>query len=145
MKNYRPAPDSKAADLLLILSWGKTVPFDDASERASTEGTFAAMSNLKTANEAVKLNEAQGELSRSPDGIRSPTRYLRDAAASALEGELRQMQMFAGMRNKADEQNSRLLGYVQEINENNNPSRFAGWRSLLRRFDFGHRERALVM
>src|SRR5438045_314841 len=29
LKNYYLAPDSKSADLLLQISWGKTVPFSD--------------------------------------------------------------------------------------------------------------------
>jgi erythromycin esterase-like protein len=63
---------------------------------------------------------------RSVDGIQSPAAAVADAARSALEGQLFELQMFNDMRNQANEHNARLLGYMKEINSRNDLSRFAG-------------------
>ena len=125
-KNYLPASDSKSADLLLIYSWGKTIPFNDSPQRAGSDQLFTAMNNLNAANASVQQSVAQREAQSTPDGIQSPGRSVADAARDALEGQLFQMQMFNDMRMQANEWNARLLGYVKEINNKNNPSRFAG-------------------
>jgi hypothetical protein len=125
-KNYLPAKDGKTADLMLVISWGKTIPFNDAPERASTDAVFASMNNLRAANSHVKEVEGQGQLQRTADGIQSVSRSLRDANADALEGMLYEIQMLDNFRTKANERNARLLGYAKEIMDGDNPSRFAG-------------------
>ena len=125
-KHYYPVRDATSADLLLVLSWGTTIPFNDSALRANTDGFFTSMNNLSAANAAVGLSVAQGAVQSTPDGIQSAERYVADAARDAAESQLIQMRMFDDMRRKADERNARLLGYVQEINEKNNGSRFAG-------------------
>jgi hypothetical protein len=75
----------------------------------------------------VHLTTPQGqELSRSADGIQSPAAALNDAAKSAFEGSLFELQMFNSIRERANERNARLLGYMKEISSRNNMSRFAG-------------------
>ena len=128
-KHYLPARDSKAADLLLVLTWGTTIPFDDAAQRANTYGMFSTMNQLNAANALVKKADEQQRASQaqtSPDGIQSIERTMRDSVRDAFEGQLIQTQMFDDMRTKADERNARLLGYASEINEKNDASRFAG-------------------
>ena len=125
-RKYLPARDAKSADLLLLISWGRTVPFSDAQERINLDGVFSAMNNLSTSNANVSQLEANGQGQRTSDGIQSPARSVRDANASALEGTLIQMQMFDDMRVNADQRNARLLGYAKEISDRDNPTRFAG-------------------
>ncbi len=125
-QNYFLAQDAKSADLVLIITWGTTVPFNDAVGQANTNGLYTAMNNLNAANAGVKQSEALGQQQSTPDGIQSAQRSARDAVSDELEGQLYEMQMFNDMRTKANEQNARLLGYVKEINSRNDNSRFAG-------------------
>jgi hypothetical protein len=118
-QGYFLAENSKSAELLLLITWGTTVPFGDGTYRAGLDGLVSAVNNAQMAGAA-----AGGE--RSPDGIQSPGAAVAGAAQSALESQLLQMQMFEEMRMQANLHNGRLLGYVEEINDRNNPSRFAG-------------------
>lgn len=118
-QNYFLAQDAKSADLLLVVSWGKTVPFDDGQNRNIQDQALAAM-NL------VRSTTPQGDQRRSADGIQSPAQASNDAARSALEDSLFELQMFNSIRDQANEKNARLLGYTKDINSRNNASRFAG-------------------
>ena len=125
-ENYAPTRDPESADLLLVLSWGKTIPYNAAPEDAATAGMFSARNDLRAANEAVQIAGARGQALRNPESTQSPTGSIRDAAADVLEGQLSQMQLFDGIRTKTDERNANLLGYTREINAQNNLTRFAG-------------------
>jgi hypothetical protein len=126
VKNYYPARDSNDAKLLLIFSWGKTLPFNDSPLRAGASSFYSAGNDLKISRDAVKQSEAQGEAQSTSDGIQSADRSVADAARDAFEGQLLQTQMFNNMKMKASERNARILGYSQEINNKNNAGRFAG-------------------
>ena len=118
-QNYFLAQDSKSADLLLVISWGKTVPLNDGISRNSQDQAIDALS-------LVRSTTPLGVQPRSADGIQSSAQASNDAARSGLEGSLFELQMFNSMRNQANEKNARLLGYMKEINSRNNMSRFAG-------------------
>ena len=120
LQNYHLAPDSKSAQLLLEISWGTTVPLSDSVYRANADNFFSSANNLSMANSA-----AQGTMG-TIDGIQSAASSVRDAAQSAFEGDLIQMQMTEYWRRKANEHNARLLGYVDEVNYRDTPARFAG-------------------
>ena len=118
-QNYFLAQDSKSADLLLVISWGKTIPFSDGPNREAQNQALDAMNMARSTT-------PQGAQPRSADGIQSPAQAVNDAARSALEGSLFELQLFNSIREKANEKNARLLGYMKEINSRNNMSRFAG-------------------
>ncbi|HEY5552277.1 MAG TPA: hypothetical protein VIK52_10325 [Opitutaceae bacterium] len=118
-QGYYLAEDSKSADLLLLITWGTTRPFDDGIYRAGL-ASLSSAANLATQTGAVASAE------RSPDGIQSPGAAVANAAQGEFEGQLLQMQMFEDMRMKSNEHNAKLLGYIREINYRNNPSRFGG-------------------
>lgn len=120
LQNYHLAPDAKSADLLLTITWGTTVPLSDSVYRANTDSFFSAANNLALANRSPDVND------RTVDGIQSPDASVRDAASQAFAGQLLQQVMFEDVRRLANEHNARLLGYVEEINHRDNPSRFAG-------------------
>ena len=126
LKNYHLAPDAKTADLLLLITWGTTVPHDDAGYRTNAESMFSAAHHLVAATAAVKASENAGHRGSTTDGIQSPLRSVRDEARDSFEGELLQMQMFNDVRRAADERNARLLGYVDAINQLDTPAQFAG-------------------
>jgi hypothetical protein len=121
-KNYFLAQDAKSADLLLVISWGTTIPFNDGVNRVAQDDALTAMNNVKSAvaGAGADMNN------RSVEGIQSPAAAVADTARSELEGQLFELQMFNDMRNQANEHNARLLGYMKEINSRNDLSRFAG-------------------
>jgi hypothetical protein len=125
-QNYFLAQDAKSADLLLIISWGTTIPYNDAGQQANMSSVYAAMNNMNAANAMVRQSEQQGAIQTTPDGIQSPERSVRDAAKEELEGNLLETQVLDDVRMKANERNARLLGYASEINARNDNSRFAG-------------------
>jgi len=121
-RNYFLAQDAKSADLLLVISWGTTIPFNDGNNRVAQDNALSAMNNAKSA-----VSSAGAEMNnRSAEGIQSPAAAVADSARSELEGQLFELQMFNDMRNQANEHNARLLGYMKEINGRNDMSRFAG-------------------
>jgi hypothetical protein len=119
--NYFPTRDSQNADLLLVVYWGTTLPFNDAAHRANTDSFYSAV-NLA---HQTKLTAAAAS-SMTVEGTQTPTAAAASAARDDLEQELYQMTMFEGMRQKADEYNAVLLGYMKDINQHDNPSRYAG-------------------
>lgn len=125
LQNYYPAQDAKSADLLLAITWGTTVPFSDSVLRTNTDSFFSAANALSLANQSPRLT-APGRAGYSLDGIQSPETSVRDALAGAFAGQLFQTVMFEDLRRETNLKNARLLGYVDEINERENPSRFAG-------------------
>ena len=130
LRNYYIATDNKQADFLLIITWGKTRPFNDSAIRANSANYFNTANQAKTA--AVNLKAAQeaaaqgGPSTRDPGGAASIEGILNQEAQSALDAENFQMKMFEGSRQDANEFNAKLLGYVDEINLLDTPARFAG-------------------
>jgi hypothetical protein len=123
-QNYAMAESAKSADLLLVISWGTTIPFDDnGGVRSSLDRTLGAM-NL--ANSAGRNAAANANTQSGMQNVQAETAAIASAANSELEGQMVETQMFNSMRMKADERNARLLGYSAEINRRDNPSRFAG-------------------
>jgi hypothetical protein len=119
-QKYFLAHDSKSAQLLLMITWGTTVPHHDGVYRAGMDDFFNSM-NLATATTA-----AAADTPPSIEGIQSPESAIAAAANSEFEGQMLRMAMFEDMRMRSNEHNARLLGYMDEINYRNNPSRFAG-------------------
>ena len=128
--NYYLAPDAKSADFLLLISWGKTLPFSDSAYRANGDAFYGTVNRASTSTKTVRAAEAAaahgGPSTRGVDGSASKERMLQQADQEALDGEMFQMKMFEDARRDADEYNARLLGYVDEINRRDTPSRFAG-------------------
>ncbi len=122
LQNYYLAQDSKSAELLLQISWGTTVPFNDSVYQTQADYYYSAANDLAAVNAAARADKTPP----SVEGIQSPTAAVRDAARDAFEGQLYQMQMLDDMRRNADEENARRLGYVDEINRRSNLTRFAG-------------------
>jgi len=120
-KNYYLAPDAGSATLLLSITWGKTVPFNDAVFRDKMDTFYGSLNSLAAAQRDVPPGGG-----RTADGIQSPAASVRDAASDEAEQQLLQMTMFESSRRQADEYNARLLGYIDEINARENPSQFAG-------------------
>ena len=128
--NYYLAPDAKSADFLLLISWGKTLPFSDSAYRANGDAFYGAVNRASASTKTLRAAEEAaahgGPSTRGVDGSATTERMLQQVDQQALDGEMFQMKMFEDARRDADEYNARLLGYVDEINRRDTPSRFAG-------------------
>jgi hypothetical protein len=118
-QEYHMAHDAKSAQLLLVVKWGETVPFNDGTYRNRVD-------QLSTAMNRVQMTKVSGPVQRTADGIQSPQNAVAQSAQSELESELLMINMANGARNQANEHNALILGYMDEINSSNNMSRFAG-------------------
>ena len=130
LRNYRLAPDAKQADFLLVIAWGKTLPFNDAAYRDNTGNYFSTLNQAATARRSLKAAQAVsaqgGPAGGGPEGANFQARVLDQEAQNALDAENFQMKMFEDARRDADEFNAKLLGYVDEINHLDTPARFGG-------------------
>jgi hypothetical protein len=122
--HYFLAQNSKSADLLLVISWGTTIPLNDGVYRNAQQGVMTAMNHLKLAQGPSASQVGLIRAADSPDGKGATGNVL--AAKDEVEGQLFEMQMFNSMRDTANEHNAALLGYKREIDSRNDPSRFAG-------------------
>jgi hypothetical protein len=123
---YYPARNAMAADLLLVVYRGETMPFNDAHLQNANANLGSVMRQLTAAEDQVKMSEQRGESQVTIDGIQTPMRSVRDFAREDADTQMFQALMFEDLKLKANEDNARLLGYVEEINARDNPSRFAG-------------------
>ena len=125
-QNYFFANDAKSADLLLVITWGTTIPgFNSAPYQTAQSSLLSEMNGYKAADAAAAAVAAAGQ-GMSVDGIQSPEATIRDEHREALYEQLYQMQLFDGIRRQSDEHNARLLGYLQDINDRDNITRLAG-------------------
>ena len=118
-QEYHMANDAKSAQLLLVIQWGETVPFNDGTYRNRVDQGTRAMNN-------VQMTKVSGPVQRTADGIQSPQNAVAQSAQGELESELLMINMANSARDRANEHNAMVLGYMDEINSSNNMSRFAG-------------------
>jgi hypothetical protein len=119
LHNYLLAPDAKQARILLLITWGKTIPLNDAVYTNGAESFGAALNYLRRM-------QAEGGGPRGPDGAASAGAMVVQDAKDQFEQQLLQLNALNDMRRKADEYNAKVLGYVDEINDRDSPARFAG-------------------
>ncbi len=106
-ENYLPEQDPDNIDLLIVINWGKTVPFHDGLKDLSLNQGSNAMNTLNS----IQADIAPGD-SPSPE-----QRSVMDQAT----GEFEQMMIMQGMadrsRRKANAYNAKLLGYAPSLFE----------------------------
>jgi hypothetical protein len=107
-QGYRYAMDPKQATLLLVIHWGNTISANDINYQHGLASAGRAVSALQ-------------ELQRG--GV---TGSGLDPALSALDYALMGLQMEELMRNLVVAPNARLLGFIDDINDNNDIRRYVG-------------------
>lgn len=130
-QNYYPAADRESADLLLVLHWGTTKPFDRGAgmyQDAFTEATDAMsnLTNLARRGAVDRMSPATG--GDNANGTPRSAGQIAEQAQveSELGDALIRLEMANRARDRANEHNANLLGYVHELNRRNNGTRFAG-------------------
>ena len=107
-QGYRYAMDPKQASLLLVIHWGNTVELNDINYQQGLVPAGRAIAALQE----LQRNGAVGS--------------ALDPAVDALDNALISLQMENMMRNLMVAPNARLLGYIDDINANDDMRRFVG-------------------
>jgi hypothetical protein len=123
-QNYFLAPDSKSAQLLLVIQWGRTIPHNGVNVANSVNVASSAMSAMQfQKQQGVRPPESTpGSPLEGSGGVTPDT----TGASSALDGSLMLLQMEDQTRQRSNEQNARLLGYIDAINDADGVARYAG-------------------
>jgi hypothetical protein len=108
------AENSKSANLLLTITWGTSVPLNPEINRNAIEDLGNVLNRL---NEEKRFSNAAGPSARTqPSGM----------GDGGLDMMLLQMKTANKMKEAANAATARLLGYADEIYQNDDISRFAG-------------------
>jgi hypothetical protein len=123
-QGYFPATDKDKVDLLLVVNWGRTMPFTDGVYREGMQTVLSDMNSFSAATQAAAAAPpvAQGEINLTGrvEDIQA------QAAESALVGSLLMQDMMNRSRNQANAKTAHLLGYMGDINGADGIQRFAG-------------------
>ena len=114
-QNYFLAKDRASADLLLVVHWGRTIAFDRTS-------TGLAMNELSQAYADLNIASADAAPPDSISYAGNPT----TAQDEAFESAMMKILMFNRFRDKVNERNAVLLGYVDDVNRFDGIQRYAG-------------------
>lgn len=107
-QGYRYAKDSGQATLLLVFHWGNTLPYNDINQRQSLAPAGKAVQDYQ---DLIRSGASGADL---------------DRARFALDYALMGVEMENMMRNLYVVPNARLLGYINDINDNNDVRRYVG-------------------
>lgn len=126
-QNYHFSPDKDKADLLIILHWGRTAPFNSGNLSNSVSDAGEAIRALNDAEVVqVQVDTSSPEAAAQTSSLVSERDLAIQQANAALDGALTQLQSQSGEQARRDEQTARVLGYTDELARNNDVARFAG-------------------
>lgn len=131
-KGYLLADKADGASLLLLVTWGTTRVFGSGDQSERLANLSGAMNANREALDDLNRSNASAAQAASPEAIRaaaarqSAAQSAAFAANDSLSNVLLQNQLSESARSKFNEDNAKLLGYVDELNNRNDMSRFAG-------------------
>ena len=108
-RNYFLTQDAKSPDLLVLVTWGKTLSIEDITYRNSVDELASAMNQANGARAATAGAAAPGGRGTAGGGPGG------GADSGALDAALTQMQMANDARMRELERNARILGYAHDI------------------------------
>lgn len=128
-QGYFPATDPDKVDLLLVVHWGRTMPFGDPIYRDGLDNVTDSMNTFSLQRQKALEARAAANAAGIADN-NSLTGTVEDmeaqAAESYLENAMIMQDMLNRSRNRSNARTARLLGYMGEINEADGPQRYAG-------------------
>jgi hypothetical protein len=108
-QNYHYAQSADQADLMIVLHWGTTIAFNGGNYTQS-------VNQVATANAGAEP-QGMGSLERNMTAV--PSDNASESAMLMLMTENR-------ARDRINEANARILGYLDDVNESNDIRRWAG-------------------
>lgn len=134
-QGYFPATEPDKVDLLLVVNWGRTMPFSDPIYREGLDNVTDAMNTMGLKNQAAALARANAvDAAAQGDASINLTGSAEDMEAQAAESYLANAMIMQGMmnrsRNQTNARTAHLLGYMGNINKADGPQRYAGGGDL---------------
>lgn len=129
-QNYFLARDSKSADLLLVVHWGRTIAFDDTSYEIAINDAGNALAHLRGIGNG--LSGSRGALFGESESSASETNNTPMVKGTELpdierfESEMLKVLIANRERDKVNEHNALVLGYIDDVNKNDGIRRWAG-------------------
>ncbi len=126
-QNYFYAQDAKSADLLLVIHWGQTIPFNQGNFTDQVNNLGVALTNLQAAQ-----NVAPPPVPNSPEAAAGASEQAAaqqldvQLAAAQLESSLVGMDMENRVRDRRGEEIARVIGYVDEMRRMSDLGGFVG-------------------
>lgn len=109
-QNYHYAPSKEQAKLLIVLHWGNTIAPNTTNYSQSVNAVGAVL--------AANDPQGMGSLDSGMEGV--------GGADGAAESEMIRLMMENRARDRINEANARVLGYIDDINDSNDIRRWAG-------------------
>ncbi|MDQ8204034.1 hypothetical protein [Pelagicoccus sp. SDUM812003] len=106
-ENYVPAVDPKKTDLLIMINWGKTVPYSKGLVTESTKGIADAINEIAMVNYAVMVSDETGEGELTVEQEGQLNQIDDKVSISLLQQSLSEFRT-----RRVNEHNARLLGYA---------------------------------
>jgi len=141
-QGYFPAKDAKKADLMLVIHWGKTIPFDDSVHQGIMDHGLQGFELLQQMGMGVGRMPGDFKYQDAPPPSSATFGSQQTAVQiNAAVAEVAREQMVQGMyeirfaqqmRDTANEHNANLLGYTEDLKYRDNPSLYAGAGSAYR-------------
>ncbi len=134
-QNYYFSPDKDTADLLVVIHWGRTNPFNASnfSDSVNVAGeAFRALSDAQ--GPEIQVDTSSAESAAQGAALIAEQNQAIQQANDALNGAMSLMQMESREQNRRDEQTARVIGYTDDLRRNNDIAQFAGsdsYRTLL--------------
>ena len=127
-QGYFPATETDKVDLLLVVNWGRTMPYNDTIYREGLDNTLASMNKFGLQKQAASRAQAAaaGQTEASVNLTGSVEEMEAQAAESALTNDMILQDMMTRQRNLANARTAHLLGYMNDLNESDGPQRFVG-------------------
>jgi hypothetical protein len=130
-QNYYPAKDAKKADLMLLVHWGETVPFNDGVRQNLVTDGLRNFANLQQLGSGIGGAPAGapatgGVAPPMAGGPGAADAAVKEAAQEEMVQGLYEIRFAQDMRIDADTHNANLLGYTAELKHRDNPSLYAG-------------------
>ncbi len=122
-QNYVPGQSSVGTNLLIVVYWGATTPYDSGAYRG-------ALTSLQVALEPLQKFGGPPNPGRVVHGSRPPigsSNAYRQQRNIDVDNALQLLNMQNELRDRANAHNAALLGYLPEMNRFGNLRRYAGF------------------
>ena len=128
LEQYVPTTSVEGTQLLIVVSWGKTMPHDDGMSAMSMDGMSSVMSSVGQIRSDIAQRAAT-------DGTAPQASAAESAQITDLESQMTSMMMMQDMadraRRKANDYNAKLLGYAPALYEAYTSAPIGPQRSLM--------------
>jgi hypothetical protein len=130
-QNYYYAKSREQATLLLVLQWGNTTAFDRSMYDQNISIAGSIFTDLQNALRAANISDVgmvrgAGDIRLDPSGTQPAAPVEAQVAIDRLESAMIQILADNRARDKINEHNARVLGYIDDINDSNDIRRWAG-------------------